>query len=536
MPTRRRLIAGAALVAPALAAPWVARPRAARAATPRDVVVAGRRIDDLVSLDPHEAFEFSSGEVVTSLYQKLVRPGLHVPAEIEGDLAERWEIAPDAKRVTFHLRGDVRFASGNPVTAEDAAFSLQRIVRLDKAPASILGQFGYTRDDVAEQIRATGPRTLEVAIPGGQAPSFLLNCLTANVACIVERAAVMAHDSGGDLGNAWLRQNGAGSGPWVLRVWRPGEAVTMDANPHGPAPPRTRRLILRHVPDPSAQLLQLRAGDLDVARSLGADQLRGLAGQPGYELPARSRLRLLYLGLNQRHPVLSRPPVWQAVKWAIDYAGIQANVAPATLLVWQSFLPRGMPGALDERPFRQDVARARALLAEAGVPDGFEVSLDHVAGAPYSDIAQAVQANLAAIGVRARLIAGDERQVLGKMRARQHEAVMARWGSDYVDPHANAYTFAMNADNSDTARSRTLAWRLAWEIPEMTARTAAAAREADPARRLAAYAVLQREHQQASPFAVMFQEVEIAAVRPGVHGFHLGAASERTSYAEVMKG
>ena len=143
MPTRRHVIAGAASTA-AWAA--VAVPRATRAATPRDVVVAGRRIDDLVSLDPHEAFEFSSGEVVTSLYQKLVRPGLHVPADTEGDLAERWDIAPDGKRVTFHLRGDTRFASGNPVTAEDAAFSLQRIVRLDKAPASIVGQFGYTRD------------------------------------------------------------------------------------------------------------------------------------------------------------------------------------------------------------------------------------------------------------------------------------------------------------------------------------------------------------------------------------------------------
>ena len=168
MPTRRHVIAGAASTA-AWAA--VAVPRATRAATPRDVVVAGRRIDDLVSLDPHEAFEFSSGEVVTSLYQKLVRPGLHVPADTEGDLAERWDIAPDGKRVTFHLRGDTRFASGNPVTAEDAAFSLQRIVRLDKAPAYIVGQFGYTRDGVAEHIRATGPRTLEVAIPGGQAPS-----------------------------------------------------------------------------------------------------------------------------------------------------------------------------------------------------------------------------------------------------------------------------------------------------------------------------------------------------------------------------
>ena len=77
---------------------------------------------------------------------------------------------------------------------------------------------------------------------------------------------------------------------------------------------------------------------------------------------------------------------------------------------------------------------------------------------------------------------------------------------------------------------------MAWDIPELTARTAAASREADPTRRRAAYEALQREHQQASPFAVMFQEVEIAAVRPGVRGFHLGAASERTSYADVTKG
>ncbi len=360
----------------------------------------------------------------------------------------------------IRLRPDARFASGSPVTAEDAAFSLQRAVMLDKAPASIISQFGFTRDNVAERIRAEDDRTLVLRLAERKAPSFLLYCLSAAVGGIVEKKAVLAHQQGNDLGNAWLRTNSAGSGNWVVRSWRPSESVTLDASPN--AGSAIRRLLIRHVADPSAQLLLLRGGDADIARNLTADQLHSLASTPGYTTSAQGRAMLMYVAMNQQHPELARPGVRQAIKWALDYEAIQRNIVPTTYRVHQAFLPQGFPAALNELPFHKDPARAKALLAEAGLAGGFEVTMDHQSAAPHSDIAQAVQADLGQVGIRVRLLAAEGRQVITKTRARQHQLALLTWGSDYFDPEANAGTFCVNTDNSPEARPHAgLALRLA---------------------------------------------------------------------------
>jgi len=277
--------------------------RTAGAATPRDVAVMAKQIDDITSLDPHESFEPSGNEIVWNCYQVLVTPDRSDPAVLRGDLAESWDTAEDGLSYTFRLRPNARFASGSPVTAEDAAFSLQRAVMLDKAPASIISQFGFTRENVGERIRAADDRTLVLRLAERKAPSFLLYCLSAAVGGIVEKKAVLAHQQGNDLGNAWLKTNSAGSGAWVVRSWRPGESVALDANPA--ADSAIRRLLIRHVADPSAQLLLLRGGDADIARNLTADQLHALSSTGGYTVSAQGRAMLMYVAMNRIHPVSS---------------------------------------------------------------------------------------------------------------------------------------------------------------------------------------------------------------------------------------
>src|SRR3546814_5331307 len=96
------------------------------------------------------------------------------------------------------------------------------------------------------------------------------------------------------------------------------------------------------------------------------------------------------------------------------------------------------------------------------------------------------------------------------------------WGPDYQDPHTNADTFARNPDNSDEAQSKPLAWRNAWDIPEMTKMADAAALERDSAKRAEMYLELQKVHQATSPFVIMFQQIEVAAVRADTKGFIIG--------------
>lgn len=522
------------LLAASAAMPFVSS--AALAQTPRDVLVMAKAIDDIISLDPHEAFEYSGTELGGNCYQTLVTTPNSDPAKLVGEIAEGWEVSNEAKTYTFRIREGLKFASGAPVTAADAAYSLHRVVTLNKSPAFIINQFGFTKDNVAAMVTAPDARTLVIALEKPTSPSFLMYCLSANVGAVVERAVVQARATGDDWGNAWLKQNSAGSGPFAVRQWRASDQVQLDANTHyAGTQAKMRRVIIRHIPDPSAQLLQLTRGDVDIARNLGPDQIKGLAGNAAFRVQPSQKASLMYMAMNQRHPALSKPEVRQAIKWAIDYEGIQRNIVSTTYNIHQSFLPAGFPSALENRPFVRDVAKARALLAQAGFPNGFEVSLDHSSNSPLSDIAQALQANLAEVGIKVALVSGEMRQVVTKTRARQHQMALVRWGADYFDPHTNAETFAMNPDNGDNARSRTLAWRSSWEIPEMTARVAANVLQTDAEKRRDEYLKLQAEHQETSPFAIMLQEIEVAVLRANVSGLDLGPMSDRTRYVGVVK-
>jgi peptide/nickel transport system substrate-binding protein len=150
-------------------------------------------------------------------------------------------------------------------------------------------------------------------------------------------------------------------------------------------------------------------------------------------------------------------------------------------------------------------------------------------------MAQAIQQTMAMAGITMELIPGDGKQTLTKYRARNHDIYIGRWGPDYQDPHTNADTFARNPDNSDDAASKPLAWRNAWDIPEMTAQADAAVLEADGAKRAEMYLALQREHQQTSPFVIMFQEIEVLARRNNVEGFVVGPSFNDNSFKAVTK-
>ena len=115
-------------------------PAALFAETPADTIVLADAIDDIVSLDPHEACEFSGLDVVNNTYDGLVELDPTRPGELVPGLAESWSVAADGLTYTFKMKAGVTFASGNPVTADDAAYSLQRAVKLNRTPAFILNQ------------------------------------------------------------------------------------------------------------------------------------------------------------------------------------------------------------------------------------------------------------------------------------------------------------------------------------------------------------------------------------------------------------
>ena len=531
MMTRRSLLgsSGASLYLPGIL-------RAARAATPANMVVMAKPIKDIIGgFDPAESYEASNNEVCGNCYRKLVVPDPNQPGKIISDVAEQWDVSQDGLTLTFQVRPGVLFDSGNRLTAEDVVFSLRRVVELSKTPGFLLTQFGFTRGNVESLIRVTSEDTVELKLPDVWSTELVLRCLSATIGCIVEKKVVLANQTGNDLGNAWLKTHTAGAGTYRLVSWQASDHIILEANPHAVTKPKLPRLVIRHVDEPSARLLSLMAGDVDVARILGADELKLIAGNANYGLASATQAVSMYLAMNEALPQFTRPEVRQAVKWAINYNAIAKNLTPGLWSVCQSFLPRGMPGALDANPFKQEVARAKQLMAQAGLADGFSVTLDHVAAEPFRSIAQAIQADLAAIGIKAQPLGGATQQVTTKLRARHHEMALVSRSSDYVDPHSNAQAFCANADDLDNSGLRLHAWRSHFVDQELTDEVAIAAKELVPAIRVDLYEKMQLQFMERSPCAMLLQQTEVAGLRKGVSGMHIGMIPDYTIYGDIVK-
>jgi peptide/nickel transport system substrate-binding protein len=138
-------------------------------------------------------------------------------------------------------------------------------------------------------------------------------------------------------------------------------------------------------------------------------------------------------------------------------------------------------------------------------------------------------------GVKLNLIPGEQKAVITKYRARQHQMLLLYWGPDYLDPHTNADSFARNTDNSDNPKTKPLAWRNSWYIPEISQETAAAARERDSEKRAEMYEALQRKVMQEGPFIIMMQETKQAALRSNVKNFVMGPVSDFMFYRVISK-
>ena len=509
---------------------------AAMAETPANMLVIAHRIDDVTTIDPAESFEFAGSDISRNVYGRLVNlDPLDLDAGYKPDLAESWEVSEDGKTITFTMREGVKFHSGNPVRAEDAAFSLQRAVILNKTPAFILTQFGFTPENATETIRAEGNK-LMITTDKKYATSFVLNCLTATIGGIVDKEVVMANEVDGDMGNEWLKTNSAGSGPYKLDGWKPNESVTLSSNPdyYGGAP-AMERVIVRHVLESASQRLLLERGDIDIARNLNPEDIAGASQADGVKITDELKGRLMYLSLNQKHPELSKPEVRQAFKYLIDYEGMRDSFLAGQYTIHQNFLPQTYLGASDENPFTYDIEKAKELLAAAGV-ENLEVEIGVREAQERIEIGQSFQNAAAQAGIKVNITVGTAKQILARYRARELDVYLGAWGPDYPDPQTNAGTFAYNPDNSDEANATgLLAWRNSWDTGGLTAKVDAAVTEGDRDTRIQMYKDIQAEFRETSPFVIMFQQIEQTALRDNVENWSTGQAVTSAAYWQVTK-
>jgi peptide/nickel transport system substrate-binding protein len=536
----RPLLAGAALSMLAIAG------TPALAETPADTLVQAWAIDDTITLDPAESFELSPAEFIGNAYDMLVRLDIADTTKVKPGVAESWEISDDGLTYTFKLKPGIKFASGNPITAEDVAWSFERVVKLDKSPAFILTQFGLTGDNVTEKAKAVDDTTFVLSVDKPYAPSFVLNCLTATVGAVLDKKLVMEHAEAKtpsddykydtDFGYAWMKTNYAGSGPFKIRDWRANEIVVLERNDNYYGDKAgLARVIYRHVKESATQRLMLEAGDVDVARNLEPGDLDAVQKNPELASTSAPKGTVYYISLNQKNENLAKPEVREAFKYLVDYDAIGETLIKGIGEIHQTYQVKGVLGALDSNPYKLDIDKAKELLEKAGLKDGLSVTFDVRNTQPVTGIAESFQQTAAQAGVKIEIIPGDGKQTLTKYRARNHDMYIGQWGMDYWDPNTNADAFTSNPDNGDDATVKSLAWRNAWDIPELTEQVKAALLERDSDKRAQMYEKLQQEALETSPFVMIFQQIEVAGVRGNVKNYKLGPSFDSNPLAPVTK-
>jgi peptide/nickel transport system substrate-binding protein len=274
--------------------------------------------------------------------------------------------------------------------------------------------------------------------------------------------------------------------------------------------------------------------DADIARDLAPDQLAALRGRAGLQFrqfPSASIHYLLFNTANPEAPELANPALWQAARWLIDYQGIAHHLLKDHFVVHQAFLAAGFPGALDDAPYRLDIPRARAILHAAGLDQGVKITLDVFNSAPFTDIAQSLQATFAAGGIQLDIHPALTGEVYTRVRNSSVQAVWLYWVPDYFDAHSSASAFALNLGDGGTS----IAARAGWRIPQLNALTLEAVREADSSRRIDLYRQVQAEVQRSAPYVVALQERSELVMRANVRGYRQGPNADMVYYDQVTK-
>lgn len=467
---------------------------------------------DWATFDPAHSYESTGQMVLKGVYEGLVR--IHpVTRDFEPLLAREWTVSDDGRTFTFHLNPDAAFASGRPVTADDVVFSINRLKHLRGNPS-------FMADNIVA-VEAVDDHTVvfTLAEPDG---SFLTK-LSVPAFGVTERAVVEAH--GGvasedaartDRAQAWLDHNSAGSGPYVLAEYVPEERVVLVRNPnYWGEPAAVERVVITVVADPNMQALLLQNGDVDMALSLTADQLPLLQRARGVEVYTGETLTILFLMMND-DPAIGGPMaderVRDAVRAAIDYDSFRILFGVEAVTPY-SVVPVGIGGALDPEPHETNLDRARSLLAEAGYPGGFNISLVvpnlTINGVSFLTTAEKVQADLARVGIRASLELQEVSVFLPGYRDGTNAFTLSFWGPDYPDA-INQLAFLPGG---------VMGLRAGWPRqaqPELADLGDRITRTLDQDTRYELLAQVQRALRNDGPFVVLFQPGRPVGFRTGV--------------------
>ncbi|MBI4515884.1 MAG: ABC transporter substrate-binding protein [Deltaproteobacteria bacterium] len=360
-------------------------------------------VDDVPTLDPALGYDTTSWLFEQMLFNTLLDyddAGGLVP-----ELATSWEVSPNGLIYSFNLRHDARFTNGRPVLAADVKFTLERVLNPKTRSqgieffTSIAGAGEFIAGGATEVtgIHVVGDQELRIQLL--RPDPLLLHKLALQFAAVTPREEV----------ERWgedFTEHPTGSGPFILQAWARGRRLVLQRNPNYFVAGQPRLAGVVRLVGVSDQLawFKFEAGELDVTGIPAAEFPRVIA-DPRYAslLRQETALRTQYLGLNCELPPLTDHRVRQAVNHAVNKEKLLQLINNRGVAA-RRIVPPNMPGYEAEiAGYEFDPARARTLLAEAGYPEGFATALWVRSDEDGRRMAQAVQQDLADVGIRAEI-------------------------------------------------------------------------------------------------------------------------------------
>ncbi len=329
-------------------------------------------------------------------------------------LAERWEnVNPNTWR--FHIRHGVKFHNGDPLTAEDVKFTIDLgLANKGSTQNSYLGP--------TESVRVVDPYTVEL-VTKTPFPPLLTNISRLH---IVPRAYAK-------IGAETFSSRPIGTGPYRFVDWQRGQRITLEANPdYWGGAPTPKRLVFRFIADPSTRAAELKAGGVDIITGPPVAQLKELASGDTaiVTVPA---VRVIAYPINTLQKPLGDVRVRRALNLAVDRETIVKTLLQGYgKPTGQPFIPGWLGYDPDIKPFAYDPAQAKKLLAEAGYPNGFDLTWNISTGVFLADkeIAEAASAMLGQVGVCVRLVPTERAKIQKDLEAGTFDGITAgQWGT-----------------------------------------------------------------------------------------------------------
>ena len=427
------------------------------AAAPPDTLVVGIAADP-TGFDPEAVLNNTSGFIMATIYDSLMRykPGTTDPVP---GLAQSYAVSPDGLAYTFTLRPNVSFHDGTPLNAKTFLAGMDRLLN-KSSPIYIFntgpveGYIDFTYGSVASYT-AKNDMTVVYVLRAPNAPFLTSLAMVWNGVVSPAAAAKYGKD---------FRQHPVGTGPFIFREWRPRDAVVLDANPrYWQGKPKVSHLVFKEYPDPSAGLLALKNGDMQIWADTNTELLPAIRADHNLRILTQPGLAVSGVGMPCDTPPFTDVRVRQAFNYAVDKNAIDKALYQELAVPMTSPLPASewsFDSSLKGYPY--DPTKAKLLLSEAGVKPGLEVELlAYNSGRGYNpvgpDLAVAVQGYLDKTGVKASVRKIEFGAYLSTIRSSKYKGMfLVGWTGDNGDPDnfLNALFGSANIPVTNTVRYR----------------------------------------------------------------------------------